>query len=231
MFSPDLSWWSPFPLQACSVCRGWTVRASGARFCQGCGADSRVTTVGAAPGAPCSQPVSPLPSCHRDPEGADLRGEAGSLQRGRQRQGRRLLRVLGLRARLRASGAAALRGRHREVKPAHPGAGSVPAVAREVSWERPRDPGACACPERVRVTRGRARDSTACARPGSVRVTRERARAQWPAPTPPTFAAGDRCARTSDAVPGVVGTRTQRGLARSVGTPGGFGWRESGGLR
>lgn len=59
-----------------------------------------------------------LPSCRRDPEGADLRGEAGRLQRGCPCQGRCLLRVLGLRASLRAAGAEALRDLHCQVKPA-----------------------------------------------------------------------------------------------------------------
>lgn len=57
-----------------------------------------------------------LPSGGRDPQGADLRGEAGRMQRGHQCQRRRLLCVLGLRTSLRAAGAAALRGRYFQVK-------------------------------------------------------------------------------------------------------------------
>ena len=64
-----------------------------------------------------SQPLSPVCSCPRDPEGADVRGEAGRLQRGLQCPGRRLLRVLGLRTCLRASGVEAFRRGNLKVKP------------------------------------------------------------------------------------------------------------------
>lgn len=64
-----------------------------------------------------SQPLSPVCSCHRDPEGSDVRGEAGRLQRGLQRPGCRLLRVLGLRTCLRASGVKAFRRGNLKVKP------------------------------------------------------------------------------------------------------------------
>lgn len=57
----------------------------------------------------------------RDPEGSDVRGEAGRLQRGLQRPGRRLLRVLGLRTCLRASGVEAVRRGNLKVKPVNLG--------------------------------------------------------------------------------------------------------------
>lgn len=93
-----------------------TPASLGLRCQQGCG------TVGAASvelsaALAASRSLSPMCSCHRDPEGADIRGEAGRLQRGLQRQGRRLLCVLGLRTGLRASGTEALRGRNLKVKP------------------------------------------------------------------------------------------------------------------